>query len=65
MSPAPWTHGNRLVGYDRHRRRLWIGGQRVHHGLTGVLLAATGAVLMLHDRRDAALWFERGTGSQP
>lgn len=28
--------------YDALRRRLWIGGQRCHHGATGTLLAAAG-----------------------
>jgi hypothetical protein len=34
------------VYYDAARRRLWIYGQRCHHGATGVLLAAGGAVGM-------------------
>ena len=29
--------------YDSTRRRLWIFGQRCHHGATGALLAAAGA----------------------
>lgn len=65
MNPRPWTKGNRLIGYDPERRRLWIGGQRVHHGLTGVLLTILGAVLMLHDFKDRSMWFERGPGTQP
>jgi hypothetical protein len=36
-----WTHGNRIVGIDLGRRRLWVGGQRVHHGATSIALAAT------------------------
>jgi hypothetical protein len=40
--PTPWTKGNRLLGLDLERRRIWIGGQRVHHGLTGTLLACAG-----------------------
>jgi hypothetical protein len=74
---------NRLVEYDRLRRRLWIFGQRCHHGATGsvvaaiacvglatakpahgarslLALAATGGVLMAHDWKDHAVWFERG-----
>jgi hypothetical protein len=39
---TPWTKGNRLLAVDVERRRIWIGGQRVHHGLTGLLLAAGG-----------------------
>jgi len=31
-----------LVIEDRERRRVWIAGQRMHHGLTGALLASAG-----------------------
>lgn len=65
MNPRPWTKGNRLIAYDPVRRRIWVCGQRVHHGLTGALLAVTGAALMLHDRKDLSMWFERGPGRQP
>jgi hypothetical protein len=67
------------------RRRVWVFGQRCHHGAGGALLAtvalgalmaarlsrrggatlvATGSLLMAHDWKDRALWFERGPGSQ-
>jgi hypothetical protein len=46
--------------YDRRHRRLWIRGQRCHHGATGALLASLGLVLMVHDWKDRALWFARG-----
>ena len=59
---GPWTHGNRLLGVDLTRRRVWICGQRVHHGLTGVILALAGALLMVHDWRDRPLRFRRGAG---
>lgn len=32
----------RPIHYDTARRRLWILGQRCHHGATGALLAAAG-----------------------
>jgi hypothetical protein len=48
------------VHYDRVRRRLWIRGQRCHHGATGTLFALAGVVLMLHDWRDRTSWFARG-----
>lgn len=82
----------KLVEYDVLRRRLWILGQRCHHGATGSVVAglafvgliadslppfhhaasrsmlavtlATGGVLMAHDWKDRAIWFERGRGSQ-
>lgn len=81
----------KLVEYDALRRRLWIFGQRCHHGATGSLVAAAaflalmaesavdpdpaprsffaavaagGALLMAHDWKDRAIWFERGRGSQ-
>ena len=54
-----------LLRYDASRRRLWVAGQRVHHGLTGVLLLATGAALILHDWKDRSLWFQLGRDTQP
>jgi len=78
----------KLVEYDALRRRLWILGQRCHHGATGsvvaaaacvalisdqphhgprsvlALTAASGALMMAHDWKDRAIWFERGRGSQ-
>jgi hypothetical protein len=50
---TPWTRGNRLVGYDPTRKRMWVGGQRLHHGATGIALAA-GAVLGMSTHRFAA-----------
>ena len=38
-----WTRGNRIVGVDPELRRLWIGGQRLHHGATGIALAGVAA----------------------
>jgi hypothetical protein len=45
------------VYYDTVQRRLWISGQRCHHGATGALLAALGFGLMLHDWKDRTEWF--------
>jgi hypothetical protein len=65
------------VRYDAARRRLWIFGQRCHHGSAGALLAAlglrarsraalaAGGALMLHDWKDRSMWFELGAGTQP
>lgn len=53
--------------------RVWIAGQRVHHGATGVALLAAaaltrrqrafaatlGLVLAAHDRHDWKVWFIR------
>ncbi|HUA06332.1 MAG TPA: hypothetical protein VMB27_20665 [Solirubrobacteraceae bacterium] len=86
------TSIRKLVEYDALRRRLWIMGQRCHHGATGsvvaaaaflalvadpalvvkhtgprpilALTAASGALMMAHDWKDRAIWFERGRGSQ-
>ena len=43
-TPVPWTRGNRLFGFDPRRRRLWIAGQRMHHGATGIALASAGLI---------------------
>ena len=92
MQTTAATPHFKLVEYDSMKRRLWILGQRCHHGATGsivaalacvgliaeapahqhrkalpslVAAAATGAVLMVHDWHDKAMWFERGYGNQP
>lgn len=57
---CPWTRGNRLVGYDPERRRIWVAGRRLHHGATGIALAAAGIVLVAHDWKDRAVWFRGG-----
>jgi hypothetical protein len=61
MSPYV-THPLHL---DRNRRRLWILGQRLHHGAVGALLVGLGAALMAHDRKDRSLWFRPGWQQQP
>jgi hypothetical protein len=33
-----------LVHYDAKRKRVWIRGQRCHHGATGALLATAGLI---------------------
>lgn len=49
-----------MIGYairiDRNLRRVWVLGQRVHHGMFGVILTVIGMGLMRHDRRDARDW---------
>jgi hypothetical protein len=49
-----------LIDYDAERKRLWIRGQRCHHGATGALLGVVALVLMVHDWHDRTLWFRRG-----
>jgi hypothetical protein len=71
---------SKVLYYDGARRRLWILGQRCHHGATGALLAAAGtavkssagvamiaagSVLMVHDWHDRSIWFQRGWQDQP
>jgi hypothetical protein len=43
-----------IVRYDSPRRRLWIRGQRCHHGAAGSLVAAIGFLGLISDP-DAAL----------
>jgi hypothetical protein len=42
-----------VVRYDRDLRRVWIGGQRCHHGATGALLTTVAAVGLLASRLGA------------
>lgn len=30
------------IRYDAQKKRVWVGSQRLHHGLTGALLAGAG-----------------------
>ena len=48
----PWKVGNRVVGIDPGARRLWIGGQRLHHGLTGIAVAGAGLTQLLVRRSE-------------
>jgi hypothetical protein len=49
----PWTLGNRILGIDPGRRRLWVGGQRLHHGLTGIAVATAGLAQLATRRTEA------------
>jgi hypothetical protein len=40
----------RLVEYDAFQRRLWIMGQRCHHGATGSVVAALACVGLAVER---------------
>jgi hypothetical protein len=33
-----------LIHYDGKRKRVWIRGQRCHHGATGAVLATAGMI---------------------
>jgi hypothetical protein len=50
----PWTLGNRILGVDPGRRRLWVGGQRLHHGLTGIAVATAGLAQLATRRTEAS-----------
>jgi hypothetical protein len=39
-----------LLHYDPHHRRLWIAGQRCHHGATGALLSGLAAAAVVATR---------------
>jgi hypothetical protein len=50
----PWTLGNRILGVDPELRRLWIGGQRLHHGLTGIAVVTAGLAQLATRRTEAS-----------
>lgn len=41
-----------VVGCDWERKRMYVFGRRLHHGLTGAIFVAVGVGLMWHDRAD-------------
>lgn len=41
----------KLLEYDSTRRRVWIGGQRCHHGATGSIVATTACAGLMSVRR--------------
>jgi hypothetical protein len=48
QSPATIARG-KLVEYDALRRRLWIRGQRCHHGATGSVVAGLAFLGLIAD----------------
>ena len=52
----------RIVEYDAVRRRLWIAGQRCHHGATGSIVAGLAAAGLL---ADGARVLKLGAGPRP
>jgi hypothetical protein len=52
-SVNPWTVGNRILGLDLRLRRMWVGGQRLHHGLTGVAVTTVGLSQLVAHRSTA------------
>lgn len=50
MRPPAAQPSLRIVEYDVLRRRLWILGQRCHHGATGSLVAAAACLGIITQR---------------
>lgn len=56
---APRRYLNGLFRYDADRRRVWVRGQRLHHGFTEALFAGLGMAGVAADRltaRGGAEW---------
>lgn len=47
------VRGNRLLSCDLRQRRIWVGGQRLHHGATGIAVAGAGLAGLLIRRTPA------------
>lgn len=58
----PTTVGNRVVRFDPQRVRVWVAGQRLHHGATGVCLAGAAAARLIARRPSAGplVWLVAG-----
>ena len=49
MEAAAGYTARKLVEYDAPRHRLWILGQRCHHGATGSVVAAAACLALMSD----------------
>jgi hypothetical protein len=49
MDAGEGYSARRLVEYDALRHRLWILGQRCHHGATGSVVAAAACLALMTD----------------
>jgi hypothetical protein len=47
LAEAGSSATSRIFEYDALRRRLWILGQRCHHGATGSIVAAIGCLALI------------------
>jgi hypothetical protein len=45
-----------MIKWDKQQQRVWVAGWRLHHGLTGAVLAVAGGLLMAHDWKDRTEW---------
>jgi hypothetical protein len=50
---------NWLVTWDRTTQRVWICGQRCHHGPVGLMVVIVGVLVAWHDWKDRSVWFAR------
>jgi hypothetical protein len=54
MQASVGYFSRRLVEYDALQRRLWILGQRCHHGATGSVVAVLACLGLAAERADRA-----------
>lgn len=45
-----------FIDVDFEKKRVYVRGRRLHHGLIGTVAIAAGLVAAVHDRRDARVW---------
>jgi hypothetical protein len=62
MRPIDRRRPARLFEYDARHRRLWIRGQRCHHGAGGTLVALTAVLGLLAAQVPRE---RRGSGARP
>jgi hypothetical protein len=50
MHPGAQHLQRKVLEYDSFQKRLWIFGQRCHHGATGLVVAAAACAGLIADR---------------
>lgn len=57
--PGAGSSKARLLRYDSRRRRLWVAGQRCHHGAGGTVVALLACTALLAGQERPANRIER------
>jgi hypothetical protein len=53
------TRRKTIFLFDKKEKKLWVMGQRIHHGAVGFVMALFGIALQIHDIKDLRRWLKK------